>query len=614
MESNAAASADIIIVPPGTYELTITGSGEDGSAEGDLDIEAPVEIRGSGQGVNPALDTIIDASLLRQQTPDRVFHITSRLAAGSVRLGGLHIRGGAAEGSDGRGGGILEETSALVILHDLTIGERDGLPPATTGNIANGKGGGIYTDGNLQMKNVTVIGNEARAGAVNPGGGGIYYEARIDSAVTVSVVATTVSGNRSLDSGGGIYARIDSDQFSSHMTMLDSTVTGNEATNLGAGIYNVGRSQFSGMELTNVTVTENRAGDSGGGIFSANDQGSIVSLRATIVGRSPVLPNLPTDCAGPSFVSLGFNLDSDNTCSLLAPTDLSNRDPQLLPLDFNGGLTFTHRLQDQSVAIDWIPEPQCIVPGTDPTVFVNRDQRTFLRPARIGQRACDIGAYEFNAEPLRINEVDSDQGSPDTAEFIELFDGGEGNHRLDGFVVVAYRGEDNLSYDLAPTSAIDLDGLVTDAQGYLTIGNAGVPGVDVVFPADTLRDGGTPSPGANAVGLYCGNASDFPTNTFVHDINLVDALVYDTDDPDDAELLDVLTPGQPQQNENASGNSQAHSLARLPNGSGQPRETTTFATATPTPGAQNLPEPGGLASLGLGAGLIAALRRIGRRG
>ena len=54
MEANAAAGDDSIVVPAGTYTLTIGGSGEDGAATGDLDItdtSGKLTITGAGADV-----------------------------------------------------------------------------------------------------------------------------------------------------------------------------------------------------------------------------------------------------------------------------------------------------------------------------------------------------------------------------------------------------------------------------------------------------------------------------------------------------------------------------------------------------------------------------------
>lgn len=178
--------------------------------------------------------------------------------------------------------------------------------------------------------------------------------------------------------------------------------------------------------------------------------------------------------------------------------------------------------------------------------------------------------------PLRINELDADTPGSDQAEFIELYDGGRGSTSLDGVVLVLFNGSTDQSY-----AAFELTGFQTDTAGYFVLGNAAVENADLTFSDGTLQNG------ADAVALYFGSAADFPKGTAVRTTNLVDAIVYDTDDADDADLLALLNPGQPQVNENAAGDKDRHSLQRLPNGSGGARNTFTFAPSFPTPGAAN---------------------------
>src|SRR5262249_8308871 len=178
-----------------------------------------------------------------------------------------------------------------------------------------------------------------------------------------------------------------------------------------------------------------------------------------------------------------------------------------------------------------------------------------------------------------INEVDADTPGADSAEFVELYDGGVGNTALDGLVVVFYNGGDDKVY-----AVFDLDGYTTNANGYFTLGNPGVPGVDLVFdpgPNGLLQNG------PDAVALYVGHASDFPIGAGVTTANLQDAMVYDTADPDDAGLLVLLTPDQPQVNENGGGSGTTQSSQRCPNGSGGARNTSMYQQGTPTPGAAN---------------------------
>ena len=59
-----------ITVPAGTYTLTITGTGEDAAATGDLDITANMTINGAGAG-----RTIIQAGTTTGDGIDRVFDV-----------------------------------------------------------------------------------------------------------------------------------------------------------------------------------------------------------------------------------------------------------------------------------------------------------------------------------------------------------------------------------------------------------------------------------------------------------------------------------------------------------------------------------------------------------
>ncbi|HET9906365.1 MAG TPA: ExeM/NucH family extracellular endonuclease [Anaerolineales bacterium] len=176
-----------------------------------------------------------------------------------------------------------------------------------------------------------------------------------------------------------------------------------------------------------------------------------------------------------------------------------------------------------------------------------------------------------------INELDSDNPSTDTLEFVELYDGGVGNTSLTGLVLVFYNGSNDLSY-----AAFDLDGFSTNANGYFLLGNTGVsPAPSITFADNFLQNG------ADAVALYGANGADFPNNTPVSTSNLIDAIVYDTADADDAGLLVLLNPSEPQVNEDTGANGTMNSNQRCPNGSGGARNTSSYSQFGPTPGGFN---------------------------
>ena len=119
--------------------------------------------------------------------------------------------------------------------------------------------------------------------------------------------------------------------------------------------------------------------------------------------------NVPGDCSG-GVVSLGFNLDSDNTCNLSPSTDLPGTDPLLGPLQDNGGPTETHALLPGSPAIDLslaIGEP--CGGGTD--------QRGVPRPQGLG---CDIGAFEVGPLPPCTLDLTLDHDGSDLTMGFDL--------------------------------------------------------------------------------------------------------------------------------------------------------------------------------------------------
>ncbi len=183
-----------------------------------------------------------------------------------------------------------------------------------------------------------------------------------------------------------------------------------------------------------------------------------------------------------------------------------------------------------------------------------------------------------SSSSIIINEVDSDTTGTDVAEFIELYDGGTGNTSLNGHVVVLFNGSVDTSY-----LAVDLDGYTTNAQGYFVIGSTGMGTPIEISPGSS----GWLQNGADAVAVYLGHDTDFPLGTAVTTTNLVDALVYDTDDADDTGLLVLLNASEPQVNENINGLSAEESMQRCPNGTGGARNTSTYTLLSLTMGTAN---------------------------
>ncbi len=176
-----------------------------------------------------------------------------------------------------------------------------------------------------------------------------------------------------------------------------------------------------------------------------------------------------------------------------------------------------------------------------------------------------------------INEFDVDTPGSDIAEFMELFSLNGGDQSLDGLVIVFYDGLTHKSY-----YATSLNGYRTESDGYFVLGNSAISAAAKTFANGTLQNG------PDAIALYIGSITDFPNGTAITTTNLLDAVVYGTDDEDDPILLSLLNPAQPQINESAGGSSSTQSNQRCANGSGGQRNTNTFSPNAPNPGAANI--------------------------
>jgi endonuclease I len=174
--------------------------------------------------------------------------------------------------------------------------------------------------------------------------------------------------------------------------------------------------------------------------------------------------------------------------------------------------------------------------------------------------------YINSYSQLFVNEIDSDTDSVDQLEFIEIKSESP-NFSLDGYVIVLFNGSSNGSD--SSYLAIDLDGYQTDLNGLFLIGNNNVsPSAQIIIPNNSIQNG------ADAVAIYQAPLSDFPNSTLATTTNLVDAVVYDTSDSDDENLMQLLGVNL-QINENDNGNKDFESIQRSNNGS--------YFVDTPTP-------------------------------
>jgi hypothetical protein len=242
--------------------------------------------------------------------------------------------------SAGDGGGIYNRYGVLSV-NDSSIHDNSAV-----------SGGGIVNDtGNLTLNNTTINNNTAIYG------GGIHS---YGGAGTVILNNVTVSNNNASTTGGAVVA---STTGGGNLFLNNSTISQNTATG------------GSGIEIDSGTVTTQNT------IIAGNGGGNVPDCNSTYGGV---------------LQSLGFNVVGNvSGCNFTSATgDRTGLNPNLGPLQNNGGPTLTHALLPGSPAINAGNPLGC---ADNLGNLLNTDQRGMPRVGR-----CDIGAYEFQGTIFNI--------------------------------------------------------------------------------------------------------------------------------------------------------------------------------------------------------------------
>jgi fibronectin-binding autotransporter adhesin len=369
--NNASGSA--IHLPSGTYNLSITGQGENAALTGDLDILANMTIYG-----DDAATTIINANGI-----DRVFDVPGIINGSyvprSISIQGLTIKGGNSQ----TGGGLYNDsTQTTIIIRDSLITNN-----TATGNVQSyfrSSGGGIANTGTMTIINSTIQ-NNSSVGSV---GGGIANQQgtlTIENSTIRNNSAGGVSGDRSTITGGygtliirnstinnntegGI--NIDKNQT----TITNSTISNNDDYGIAEGNNAAGW-----LKLNNVTI----AGNTGVGLLKAAPFADITMTNTLIYNNSIADCDANSSFSALSLLEQDYNLVGipGTRCTITGSHNLIGVDPLIGPLQNNGGLSETHALSTGSPAED----------AGNMTNCETTDQRGNPRPEG---DTCDIGSYE----------------------------------------------------------------------------------------------------------------------------------------------------------------------------------------------------------------------------
>jgi hypothetical protein len=239
---------DKIYFAPWVHDVELTS--------GQLVVAQDVQILGPR-----AEDLTIDA-----QGNGSVFYIASGVEA---TLSGMTITGGSSLGggiytdgslelvdaivsgntSSNNGGGILVAPAASLSVINSTIAD----------NVAQNAGGGIYAfSGSVDIKNSSILNNDTLSSTVGTGGN-LYF----NNAPSVVVDATTIDGGQARYGAGVYYIRSGGQGTA---TFRNSTISNNNASRFGGG-FSLGFGGNVDFRILNTTISSNDAIERGGGIY-----------------------------------------------------------------------------------------------------------------------------------------------------------------------------------------------------------------------------------------------------------------------------------------------------------------------------------------------------------
>lgn len=305
------------------------------------------------------------------------------------------------------GGGIANSVNtgrtATLTLDRVIV---NGNAAVVGGDYLRGLGGGIHNAvlvGASSGAGIVTVRDSVISGNTATNGGGIGSTptsatgfVTMQVMVENSVVSHNTAGGSGMmvGNGGGIL------NLDGSLTVINSTLSGNQALGSGSAFSGLGGGVLAGSQslpatttLVATTISENAAVSGVGGVANVNLGGSTtLQFKNNLIAA-----NVALNCFNNSGVmtSLGYNLESENTCGFNQATDLPNTAPLLGP---SGGVdnTFTYPLLSGSPAID---AGACTDHADNPLLA---DQRGVARPQGDG---CDIGAYEAAAELSLTKEV-----------------------------------------------------------------------------------------------------------------------------------------------------------------------------------------------------------------
>ncbi|MGE8319221.1 MAG: choice-of-anchor Q domain-containing protein [Comamonas sp.] len=305
----------------------------------------------------------------------------------SPRLRLLHLRGNSSV--LGGGGGLMLAGSGSPVIEQARF----------SGNTSSTHGGAIYikapdASGSPAIQ-VHILQTVFEDNTAVQDGGAIYHHAKDYANSTLRIVDSTFARNSAGRDGGALHNWGDGGK--AYAPISNSSFHANNADNYGGAISNDGRHLGTGSPaIAGSTFTGNQAGSMGGAVYSVELNGfSPITIRGSILwgNTARTWPQF-RDSASSGTVSHSIVQGGH------AGTGILDMDPELGPLQDNGGPTPTRLPGPGSAALDMV---DC------GALELTADQRGLARPQGA---ACDMGAVERRATSvLKVELAGSAGGS-----------------------------------------------------------------------------------------------------------------------------------------------------------------------------------------------------------
>lgn len=286
--ANLSAGADSIVLPAGTYQLTIANTGglnEDDNNQGDLDVNDALSINGGGSAT-----TIVRAGSTTSNGIDKVFafnpYCASPMATG---ISGITVSFGrntqpTTAWDFSYGGGAMDwcgtSNSSMTVTNSVFDSNTNtfGYGGAINLDSVFGNGSVVITGSTLSNNRTLAAGGLSTGGALN-----LFADAH-----SVTITNSSITGNASAGEGGGVVVRHTN---GGAILIQGSTISNNTAASRGGGVssFNFGVATFTINQDSVVSGNTSQGlaalAAEGGGIYS-NSAATTTINEVTITGNS----------------------------------------------------------------------------------------------------------------------------------------------------------------------------------------------------------------------------------------------------------------------------------------------------------------------------------------